>query len=77
MRDRASSPLNGMDLAGAARDCSDRAERYAGIYGYPGMQECLRLLHRNPWAAPALLAALRAELVNHPELARDLKSPLF
>lgn len=69
----------GFDLTGAARDLDQMAQRYAPIYSRGGesLAECIRLLHRNPWAAQAAREAIAAELAAHPERAVGLDVPLF
>ncbi len=67
----------GFDLAGAARDLEDRARRHVGIYSNPDVSTVVRLIHRNPWAAPAVRAAIEAELAKCPDRAVSLDVPLW
>lgn len=76
MAERVPSPP-GFDLAGAALDLEVRARRYTPIHTLPGVTELIRKLHRNPWAAPAALAALDAELAAHPDRTVSIEAPLF
>lgn len=67
----------GFDLAGAARDLDERAQRYAPIYAQPDVAVCVRLIHRNPAIASTVRRAIESELAQLPGGGVGLEQPLF